>query len=115
VATPGRVDGDRVSAARVTIVRARFTGIPGIGSGHLIAEALPDPNGHAGPHAKIEAAGHVTPLWCVESPEDRSGYVSEAKTMWRYAVAWPASAGYFLAEPTELVYGAPSPQLHGRV
>jgi hypothetical protein len=51
--------------------------------------------------------------------------VSEAKGNWLYAVAWPASAGYFLAEhvvlydlsdgvPPELVYGAPSPYLHGR-
>jgi hypothetical protein len=93
--------------------------------GYLIAEALADPRGHPGPHAKIKAAGHPTPLWCVKSPEDRSAYVSEAKGMWLYAVAWPASAGYFLAEhvvlhdlsegvPPELVYGAPSPYLHGR-
>ena len=45
--------------------------------------------------------------------------------MWLYAIAWPASAGYLLAEdvvlhdltewtPPELVYGAPSPYLHGR-
>nr|WP_307834203.1 DUF6758 family protein [Actinoplanes lichenicola] len=103
----------------------RFAGIPGIDPGHLIAEALADGNGHPGPHAKIKAAGHPTPLWCVKSPEDRSAYVSEAKGMWLYAIAWPASAGYFLAEhvvlhdlseglPPELVYGAPSPYLQGK-
>jgi len=103
----------------------RFAGIPGIDPGHLIAEALAAGSGHPGPHAKIKAAGHPTPLWCVKSPEDRSAYVSEAKGMWLYAVAWPASAGYFLAEhvvlhdlseglPSELVYGAPSPYLQGK-
>jgi hypothetical protein len=45
--------------------------------------------------------------------------------MWLHAIAWPASAGHLLAEdvvlhdltewtPPELVYGAPSPYLHGR-
>ncbi|WP_322112170.1 DUF6758 family protein [Paractinoplanes hotanensis] len=103
----------------------RFGGIPSIDPGHLIAEALAAGNGHPGPHAKIRAGGHPTPLWCVKSPEDRSAYVSEAKGMWLYAVAWPASAGYFLAEhvvlhdlcegvPSELVYGAPSPYLQGK-
>jgi hypothetical protein len=103
----------------------RYAGIPGIDPGYLIAEALAEPSVHAGPHAKIRAGGHPTPLWCVKSPEDRSAYVSEARGNWLYAVAWPASAGYVLAEhvvlhdlsdgvPPELVYGAPSPYLHGR-
>lgn len=46
--------------------------------------------------------------------------------MWLYAIAWPASAGYLLAEdvalhdltervPPELVYGAPSPYLRGKM
>ncbi|MEV6487762.1 DUF6758 family protein [Actinoplanes sp. NPDC051633] len=102
----------------------RFAGIPGIDPGYLVAECLSDVKGHGGPHAKIRAGGHHIPLWSVKSPEDRSAYVSEAKGMWLYAVAWPASAGYFLAEhvvlhdlsdgiPPELVYGAPSPYLIG--
>jgi hypothetical protein len=102
----------------------RFGGIPGIDCGNLVADSMAGANGH-GPHAKIKAGGHRIPLWAVKSPEDRSAYVSEAKGMWLYAVAWPASAGYFLAEhvvlhdlsdgvPPELVYGAPSPYLHGR-
>jgi len=52
--------------------------------------------------------------------------VGEAKGMWLYAVTWPASAGYLLAEdillhdltdsiPTELVFGAPSRRLHSSV
>ena len=103
----------------------RFGGIPGIDCGQKVSELMTEANGH-GPHAKIRADGHRIPLWSVPSPEDRSAYVSEAKGMWLYAVAWPASAGYFLAEhvvlhdlsdgvPPELVFGAPSPYLHGRV
>jgi hypothetical protein len=104
----------------------RLAGIAGPDPGDMIAESMADTGGHAGPHAKIRAGGHPTPLWCVKSPADRSAYVSEARGMWLYAVAWPASAGYILADgvalhdlsewiPSELVYGAPSPYLHGRV
>lgn len=74
-------------------------------------------------HAKLKVAGHPTPLWAVPSLEDRSAYVGEARAMWLYVVAWPASAGYMLAEeiaihdlaeslPSELVFGAPSRRLH---
>jgi hypothetical protein len=73
-------------------------------------------------HAKIIAGGHPTPLWSVPSVDDRSVYVGEAKGLWLYAIAHPASAGYVLAEhvvlhdltdsrPAELVYGALSPYL----
>lgn len=76
------------------------------------------------PHAKVRAAGHPTALWAIDTRDDRSVYVGEARGVWLYAVAWPASAGYILAEhvtlhdlvdsvPSELVYGAPSPYLHG--
>lgn len=107
----------------------RFGGLPGLDPGALIAAALGDegpPAGdHGGPHAKIKVGGHPTPLWSVKSPTDRSAYAGEARGMWLYAIAWPASAGYLLAEhvvlhdlsewlPPELVYGAPSPYLHGR-
>lgn len=102
----------------------RFAGVPGADPGPRIAEAMRD--GSAGAHAKIKAGGHPTPLWSVASATDRSAYVGEARGMWLYAIAWPASAGYLLAEhvvlhdlcewlPPELVYGAPSPYLHGRV
>ncbi|WP_306892542.1 DUF6758 family protein [Spirilliplanes yamanashiensis] len=104
----------------------RMAGIPGLDPGALLAESMGSSGTHAGPHAKVRAGGHPTPLWCVKSPADRSAYVSEARGMWLYAVAWPASAGYILADtvdlhdlsewvPPELVYGAPSPYLHGRV
>ena len=107
----------------------RFAGTPGPDPGAQLADVLTDPGpGHAGhvAHAKIRAGGHPTPLWSVKTPTDRSAYAGEARGMWLYAIAWPASAGYLLAEdvvlhdltewsPPELVYGAPSPYLHGRV
>jgi hypothetical protein len=104
----------------------RFAGIPGPDPGALLASVMTDAaGGGAGAHAKIRAGGHPTPLWAVRSPADRSAYAGEARGMWLYAIAWPASAGYLLAEdvmlhdlsewvPPELVYGAPSPYLHGK-
>ncbi|GIG58297.1 hypothetical protein Lfu02_26690 [Longispora fulva] len=94
----------------------RFAGLLGADPGPGMAEGLP--------HAKVTAAGHPTPLWAFDAPPDRSAYVGEAKGFWLYAVAWPATAGYVLAEevvlhdlveslPSALVFGAPSPYLHG--
>jgi hypothetical protein len=106
----------------------RLAGLPGPDPGSLIAEAMDEagrhPGNHTAPHAKLKVGGHPTPLWCVKSPGDRCAYAGEARAMWLYAVAWPASAGFTLAEhvvlhdltewlPPELVYGAPSPYLHG--
>ena len=107
---------------------------PGVGLGNRLAGLSgPDPGAplcealrSTAAQAKVKANGHPTPLWAVGSSlEDRSAYVGEASGLWLYAVAWPASAGYLLAEqvvlqdltdslPTELVYGAPSPYLHGK-
>lgn len=106
---------------------------PGVGLGNRLA-GLPgsDPGGYldavlsaTAPQAKVRAAGHPTPLWAVSSLEDRCAYVGEAKGLWLLAIAWPEEAGYLLADeiilhdlvdsvPSELVYGAPSPYLHGR-
>ena len=99
----------------------RFAGIPGPDPGLFLEGDLMSTT----PHAKVKAAGWPTPLWMVKSMEDRSAYVGEARGMWIYEVTWPAAAGYLLAEdlvlhdltedvPTHLVYGAPSPYLHGR-
>jgi hypothetical protein len=105
----------------------RYGGIPGLDPGDLLTDVMSDvapPAGdHGLAHAKIKVGGHPTPLWSVKSPNDRSAYVGEARGMWLYAIAWPASAGYLLAEnvilhdltewlPPELVYGAPSSYLH---
>ncbi len=91
-----------------------LAGIVGLDPGPQLAEA--------GPSAKVRVDGHPTPLWPVASPADRSVYVGEARAMWLYAIAWPAHAGYVLAEdvwlcdladriPTELVFGAPTRRL----
>jgi hypothetical protein len=99
----------------------RFAGIPGPDPGPFLETTY----GHAPAHAKVRAAGWPTSLWSVKTAEDRCAYVGEAKGMWLYAVAWPGAAGYVLAEdlslcdlaedsPSELVFGAPSPYLHGR-
>jgi len=98
----------------------RFAGIPGLDPGSYLADVMSE-----APHAKVRAGGHPTPLWSIKSADDRSAYVGEAKGVWLYAVAWPARAGYLLSEdvvlqdlaehvPPELVYGAPSPYLHGK-
>ncbi|WP_344750585.1 TFIIB-type zinc ribbon-containing protein [Micromonospora olivasterospora] len=105
----------------------RLAGMPGPDPGPQLAEALTDPGPghpeHVG-QARIRVGGHPTPLWLVNSPTDRSAYAGEARGLWLHAIAWPASAGHLLAEdvelrdltewtPAELVYGAPSPYLHG--
>jgi len=103
---------------------------PGVGLGTCLA-GLPGPD--PGPrlrecvestaaHAKVRAGGHPTPLWAVTASDDRSAYVGEALGLWLYAITWPATAGYLLAEeitllnladtlPSELVFGAPSRRL----
>jgi len=103
---------------------------PGVGLGACLAGvggpdpglSFPDAVGSSHADAKVKAAGHPAPLWAIKSPEDRSAYVGEAMGLWLYAITWPASAGYLLAEeillhdltdtiPAELVYGAPSRRL----
>jgi hypothetical protein len=107
---------------------------PGVGFGPALAGSPgPDP----GPSfplavqqnpapAKVRVEGHPTPLWPVEAPPDRSAYAGEARGVWLYAIAWPAPAGYLLAEPivlhdlalsipAELVFGAPSRRLRPNV
>ncbi len=99
----------------------RFAGIPGSDPGPFLDSGL-----GGTPHAKVRASGWPASLWTVKSAEDRCAYVGEAKGCWLYVVAWPAAAGYLLAEelslvdlvdtlPPQLVYGAPSPYLHGAV
>ncbi|GAA1800419.1 hypothetical protein GCM10009682_22540 [Luedemannella flava] len=97
---------------------ACLAGLPGPDPGDCLKAAV----GGAVAHAKVRAAGHPTPLWSVTAGDGRCAYVGEARGLWLYVIAWPAAAGYLLAEqvflqdladclPSELVYGAPSPQL----
>jgi hypothetical protein len=100
----------------------RFAGLEGTDPGRY----LPGGSDQDGQHgeAKVKVAGHQTALWPVATGDDRCAYIGEGKGSWLIAVAWPAAAGYFLAEPvsledltewipSELVYGAPSPYLLG--
>jgi hypothetical protein len=116
----GRADVVLVAEEPGVGLGPRFAGIPGPDPGPFLEGA----EDGAPAHAKVRAAGWPTPLWSVKSADDRSAYVGEAKGMWLYAVAWPASAGYLVADdlslcdmaevvPSELVFGAPSPYLHG--
>nr|WP_083937023.1 DUF6758 family protein [Longispora albida] len=95
---------------------SRFAGLTGVDPGPGLAESQP--------HAHVTIGGHPAPLWLVPSPPDRSVHAGEANGCWIYAVTWPASAGYLLVEdvglhdladsvPSALVFGAPSPYLHG--
>jgi hypothetical protein len=101
----------------------RYAGLSGPDPGPYLEKALET----TAAHAKVRVGGWPISLWSVGTPVlDRSAYVGEAKGVWLYAIAWPASAGYLFAEdlvlhnltewlPGELVYGAPSPYLHGAV
>lgn len=100
----------------------RLAGLTGTDPGHHLPDGQAPP-GHYG-EAKVKVAGHQTALWPVPTAADRCAYIGEGKGSWLIAVAWPAAAGYLLAEPVsledltewvpnELVYGAPSPYLLG--
>jgi hypothetical protein len=97
---------------------ARRAGIEGTDPGAALTERMASTS----PHAKLNADGHPTPLWSIPAGEGRCAYVGEAVGRWLWAVAWPAEAGYVLAEhltlldlrdelPQTLVFGAPSPYL----
>lgn len=81
---------------------------PGVGLGSLWA-GLPGPdpgaqlNATTGPHAKVQAAGHPTALWCVDGAPDRAVYVGEALGRWLWMILWPASAGMFVADHITLI------------
>ena len=70
---------------------ARYAGLAGPDPGTSVDVATP-------PHAKIQAGGHPTPLWSVETLPDRAAYVGEAAGLWLWAVFWPESAGHLLQD-----------------
>ena len=79
---------------------------PGVGLGARYAGlASPDP----GPvvvarpaDARITVGGHPTPLWFVDSGDDRQVCVGEAGGCWFWLVAWPplAAAAVLMEAPT---------------
>ncbi len=96
----------------------RLAGLPGTDPGQYLAGGME----HEAPPARVRVGGWPTALWPVGDRDDRSAYVGEAQGWWLFAIAWPASAGYVLAEewrlvdlathlPGSLVYGARSPYL----
>jgi len=68
---------------------ARYAGVDDVDPGDIVGGA---------PEAKVEAAGHPTPLWRCASAEDRVGFVGEALGLWLYAVLWPPAAELVLLE-----------------
>jgi hypothetical protein len=97
--------------------------VPGVGLGARFA-GTQTTNTVGVAAARVTAARHDTPMWALDTPDDRVAYAGEALGIWLYAVAWPSDAGYVLCEdivlrditewlPAELVYGAPSPYLRG--
>ena len=68
---------------------ARLAGIDSLDPGTVAAGA---------PDAKVEAAGHDTPLWRPDSVEDRIAFVGEAGGVWLWAVLWPPAAELVLLE-----------------
>jgi hypothetical protein len=71
----------------------------GLGARYAGLETL-DPGGAAdgAPDAKLEAAGHDTPLWRCASADDRCAFVGEAGGVWLWAVLWPPAAELVLLE-----------------
>jgi hypothetical protein len=76
------------------------------------------------PDAKVEAAGHPTALWRIESADDRVAFVGEAMGVWLWAVLWPPAAELVMVEHLvlhdlrhvshagiDLPVGAPCPRL----
>ena len=49
-------------------------------------------------HAKVDAAGHPTPMWSVDVGPELAVFVGEAKAAWMWALLWPAAAGVLLLE-----------------
>jgi hypothetical protein len=81
---------------------------PGVGLGARWAGMEgPDPGAElltqTGPHAKVQAAGHPTALWCVHGATDRAVYVGEALGRWLWMILWPASAGVLVADHITLI------------
>jgi hypothetical protein len=118
--TGGPADLLLVAEAPGVGLASHLAGLSGPDPGPVLAEAMA---GHPA-HAKIRADGHPAPLWSVPSAEGRTAYIGEALGVWLVGVAWPATAGYLLADelvlrdlvdwlPPELVYGARSARLPG--
>jgi uncharacterized protein DUF6758 len=95
----------------------------GAGAGYAgLSEPDPGPAISGARAATVEASGHPTALWAVDTPGDRYVLVGEAMGLWLWVILWPAAAGYIFAEnvtlhdlrdsvPSEMDAGAYSPYL----
>ncbi|WP_328319485.1 DUF6758 family protein [Streptomyces sp. NBC_00388] len=106
--------GDERSGGRATAVACSGPGpLEGPGELLLVAEELgvglgaryagvegPDPASYIDvgkpPQAKVLAAGRPTPLWRVESPDDRAVFAGEACGLWLWAILWPEQSGLLM-------------------
>jgi hypothetical protein len=90
---------------------------PGVGLGARLAGLTgPDPERlDDRPEAKVEAAGHPTPLWPLAAPSDRAAFVGEARGVWLWLVLWPADAALILLEHLVLDDLRDSPSLVARL
>lgn len=71
----------------------------GVGGRYAGTDAIdPGVRLDSAPDAKVEAAGHPTPLWRVESADDRVAFAGEAMGVWLWAVLWPPAAELVLVE-----------------
>jgi len=77
---------------------------PGTGLGARLAglDTLDPGEVRGAPDAKVEAAGHDTPLWRSDSAEDRVAFVGEASGVWLWSVLWPPAAELVLVEQVVL-------------
>lgn len=133
--------GDERSGARATAVALSGPGLlggpsdmlliaeePGIGlAAHYAGLPSTDPGEGfdlTAPHAKCEAAGHPTAMWCLDTGQEPVTFVGEAKGLWLWALVWPESAGVLMYDDLKLCdlrempdldipYGALSPKLNG--
>ena len=75
----------------------------GLASRLMGADALdPGVDTSGAPDAKVEAAGHPTPLWRCTSAPDRMAFGGEAGGVWLWVVVWPPAAELVLLEHVEL-------------
>lgn len=111
--------GDERTGARATVVACSGPGLlggpsdalfvaeePGVGLGARFA-GLPSTDPGVGfdlgaPHAKVEAAGHPTALWCLETGGEPVSFVGEAKGLWLWSLVWPESAAVLMYDDLTL-------------
>lgn len=68
---------------------AGFAGTPGTDPGGVV---------EGEPHARVEVAGRLVPMWCVHGAAERAVYVGQWAGHWLWAVLHPASAGAMMLE-----------------